>query len=188
MLASPVWRAGPRQTRALAAFAAGLLAGAVITAALLAVVNGLLSPLPRVFRYGAFSILVVMAALRELGVEPIPFPQVRRQVPREVFEDGMLTGSVKFGFQLGLGFSTYVTASSAFVLAGGLALLPIGIAALPAAAVGFGAGRAAAAWLRYWSGRGETWDEALVGVLRWFKPLGVPLVTVGVLVVSFAGN
>lgn len=186
MLASPVWRARLRQNRALAAFTIGLLAGALTTGAVLVVANGLLSPLPLALRYCVFLGLVVMAMLREVGVEPLPFPQPHRQVPREVFEEGLLAGSLKFGFELGLGFRTYVSASTAHVLAAGVALLGIDSAAAFAAAVGFGVGRATPAWMRYWSGRGEAWDEALRRTLRWFKPLGVPLVTAGLLVVSFA--
>ncbi|MDP8927907.1 MAG: hypothetical protein M3O70_04825 [Actinomycetota bacterium] len=177
-----------RQTGALAALTAGLVSGAATTGAMLLVANGLLSPLPGRIRFGAFFALVAMGMLREVGLEPLPFPQVRRQVPREVFEDSILTGALRFGFELGLGFRTYVTTSSAYVLAGGVALLPIGMATALAAAVGFGVGRAATAWARYWSRRGEGWDEALRGMLTWFKPLSVPLVVAGLLVGSFAGK
>lgn len=155
---------------------------------MLLVANGLLSPLPSSIRYGAFCALVAAAMLREFGLEPLPFPQARRQVPRTVFEDGMLSGALRFGFELGLGFRTYLTNSSAYVLAGGIALLPIRMATALAAAVGFGLGRAATAWARYWSRRDQAWDEALHRTLTWFKPLGVPLVAAGLLIMFFAGN
>ncbi len=155
---------------------------------MLLVANGLLSPLPGSIRYGASGALVVAGILRELGLEPLPFPQVHRQIPRAVFEDGILIGALRFGFELGLGFRTYITNSSAYVLAGGMALLPISVATALAAAVGFGVGRAATAWVRYWSRRDEAWDETLRVTLTWFKPLGVPLVGAGLLLMSFAGK
>lgn len=177
-----------RQTWVLAAFTAGLLGGALTTGAVLLVANGLLSPLPLAWRYCVFFGLIVVAVLREVGVEPLPFPQPHWQVPREVFQKGWLTGSSRFGFELGLGFRTYVSASATYLLGGGMVLLGIGLTTASAAAIGFGAGRAAAVWMRYWSGRGEAWDEALQATLRWFKPLAILLVAAGMLVVSFAAT
>ncbi|MDQ4129594.1 MAG: hypothetical protein M3133_01155 [Actinomycetota bacterium] len=188
MLASPVWRARPRQTWALATFTLGLLAGALTTGAALLVIAGLLSPLPVTLRLWVFLAIALFTLLHELGVAALPLLQPRWQVPREVFEHGLVSGSLKFGFELGLGFRTYVSASSVYVLAGGLALLTTAPLMTFAAAVGFGLGRATPPWMRYWHGRREAWDEALRPTLRWFKPLSLPLVTAALLVVSFAGS
>ncbi len=188
MLASPVWRARSRQTWALTAFTLGLLAGALTTGAALLVIAGLLSPVPVTLRLWLFLAIAVLALLHELGVAPLPFLQPRWQVPREVFEQGLVSGSLRFGFELGLGFRTYVSASSVHVLAGGLVLLGTAPPATFAAAVGFGLGRATPPWMRYSNGRGDAWDEALRPTLRWFKPLGVPLVMAGLLVVSGVGS
>ncbi len=183
-LASPVWRAELRQTRALTGFAIGLLVGALTMAAALLVFNGLLSPLPVILRSSFFLGVSVLAMLREVGVQPLRFPQSHWQVPRQVFAQGLGIASLRFGFELGLGFRTFVSASSAYVLASGIALLRIEALTALAAAIGFAVGRATPAWLRYWNGRGEAWDEAVRGTLRWFKPLGVPLVATAMLMAS----
>ncbi|MFN2556489.1 MAG: hypothetical protein ABR592_06365 [Nitriliruptorales bacterium] len=188
MLTSPVWRTRSQQSRALTALTCGLLAGALTTAALLLVVNGLFSPLPLPLRSSLFLGVAVLALLREFGVDAIPLPQPQRQVPREVFAAGLARGSLRFGFELGLGFRTYISASSTYVLASGIALLRFEPMTAFAAACGFALGRAAPSWTRYWNGREEAWDEAVRRLLRWFKPSSVALVAAGMLTVSSAGS
>jgi hypothetical protein len=123
--------------------------------------SGLSAPLPVSSRYAAIAAVAVFGVLRETGVVTIPLPQNARQVPQDVLRHSPLRGALRFGFELGTGVRTYVSATAPYVLA--VAVLLGGqraqVAAL--AGVGFGAGRAATPLVRRASGAVERWDAGL---------------------------
>ncbi|MEH1099532.1 hypothetical protein [Micromonospora sp. CPCC 205561] len=149
----------------LALFTTGLLLGGLLSGLVLGALSGLSTPLPAPWRYAAIVAVAAVGLLRELGLAPIPLPQNARQIPRDVLQRG-LSGSMQFGFELGTGVRTYVSASAPYVLA--VALLLGGqrphVAML--AGIGFGAGRALTPLTRRAAGTGDGWDAELRARLR----------------------
>lgn len=144
---------------------AGLCCGGLLSGLLLGVAGGLLSPLPLAARQVAVLAVAALGLLRELGVVPIPLPQNTRQVPPDVLARNLFRGAGQFGFELGTGVRTYVSASTPYVLAAAV-LLAAGPPAAALAGLGFGAGRAATPLLRVASGAVADWDARLPGRLR----------------------
>jgi hypothetical protein len=161
VLASPGWRERDRQAIVLSAFVVGLLAGGLLSGLVLGLFSGLAQPLPAAWRYLAIVALALLGMLRDIGIVRIPVPQNARQVPQEVMRHHLRRGALQFGFELGTGVRTYVSASAPYVLA--LAVFLGGqhlwVAALTG--VGFGAGRAVTPLIRLASGAIEGWDADL---------------------------
>ncbi|TDC62336.1 hypothetical protein E1200_26110 [Actinomadura sp. GC306] len=149
MLFSPGWRAHVRQGEVLAVFTLGLLAGGTLSAAVIWLLSGLAAPLPPAVRAAAIVGVAVLGAARELGVLRVPLPQNARQIPPEVLQARLRLGSLQFGFELGTGVRTYVSASSPYVLAPALLLSHPGLGAALLTGAAFGAGRALSAVLTY---------------------------------------
>jgi hypothetical protein len=126
---------------------------------------GLVGPLPVAGRQLAVLVVAVLGLLRELGVVPIRLPQNTRQVPQDVLQRHLLRGAWQFGFELGTGVRTYVSATAPYVLAAAV-LLAGGLPAAALAGVGFGAGRAATPLLRVASGAVAEWDARLPARIR----------------------
>lgn len=147
----------------LALFALGLLAGGAVTATVLWLLSGLAAPVPLDVRHGAVLAVAGLAVLRDLGLVRIPLPQNGRQVPQEVLARDWHRGAAQFGFELGTGVRTFVSASAPYVLAVALLLSGPGLVAvaLPVG-LGFGAGRALAPLLRRASADGTGWDRCVV--------------------------
>ncbi|MFJ8886786.1 hypothetical protein ACIRJR_25735 [Streptomyces sp. NPDC102402] len=142
-------------------FTCGLLAGGVLTAGVLWLLSGLLTPLPAGVRQGLIAAGALLAALRDAGRLPLRLPQNARQIPQDVLRRHLARGALQFGFELGTGVRTYVSASAPYAMA--LAVLLSGGSYAPAlaAGLGFGAGRALTPALRRLSGDGERWDDRL---------------------------
>ncbi|MEV6105046.1 hypothetical protein AB0M28_10065 [Streptomyces sp. NPDC051940] len=119
------------------------------------------------------------AALRDSGRLSLPLPQNARQIPQDVLRRHLVRGTLQFGFELGTGVRTYVSASAPYALV--LAVLLAGGPPAPAlaAGLGFGAGRALTPLMRLLSGAGGAWDTRLVDRL--------PLLTVGSALLAAAG-
>ncbi|MEU5882349.1 hypothetical protein [Spirillospora sp. NPDC047279] len=113
--------------------------------------SGLAAPLPETVRAAAILVVAAAGAARELGLVTIPLPQNARQIPQEVLRVRLRRGAAQFGFELGTGVRTYVSASSPYVLALALLLSHQGPAATILTGTAFGAGRALSAALTYWS-------------------------------------
>jgi len=150
----------------LTLFVVGLLAGGLLSGLVLGLLSGLAQPLPAAWRYPAIVALALLGLLRDTGMVRIPVPQNARQVPQEVLRRDLRRGALQFGFELGTGVRTYVSASAPYVLA--LAVLlggqPLWVAAL--AGAGFGSGRAVTPLIRLASGATEGWDTDLRTWLR----------------------
>lgn len=144
----------------------GLLGGGLCSGVVLWLASGLTAPVPQSWRYGAVLAVAVLAVLRDLGVLPVRLPQNSRQVPQDVLRSGLVRGALQFGFELGTGVRTYVSASAPYLLAVAVLLAGQRPAAALLAGIGFGAGRAATPLLRYVSRAGEQWDHRMAGRLR----------------------
>ncbi|MFB4314823.1 hypothetical protein [Actinomadura sp. 21ATH] len=149
MLFSPGWRAHVRQGEVLAVFILGLLLGGTLSAAAVWLLSGLAAPVPAPVRAGAVPAVAVLGAAREFGLLAVPLPQNARQIPQEVLRFRMRRGSLQFGFELGTGVRTYVSASAPYVLALGLLLSRLPLLPTLLAGAAFGAGRALSAALTY---------------------------------------
>lgn len=155
---------------ALAAFGVGLVLGGLLSASVLWLLSGLASPLPPPARYLTVLGFALVAVLRDAGIVRFRLPQNARQVPREVLRRPV-RGALRFGFELGTGVRTYLSATAPYAVAVALLLLtPQPLDAVLAGA-GFGLGRAATPLIRFASGAGEEWDAKLRSRL--------PLLTVG---------
>ncbi|MET9594589.1 hypothetical protein ABZY45_27245 [Streptomyces sp. NPDC006516] len=147
-------------------FTCGLLAGGVLTAGVLWLLSGLFTPLPAGVRQGLIVAVALLAVLRDAGTLSLRLPQNARQIPQDVLRRHLVRGALQFGFELGTGVRTYVSASAPYAMA--VAVLLSGGSPAPAlaAGLGFGAGRALTPALRRLSGNGERWDDLLAGRLR----------------------
>jgi hypothetical protein len=158
VLFSPGWRAHVRQGEVLAVFSLGLLLGGTLSATVLWLLSGFAEPLPRAVRIAAIMAIAVAGVAREAGWIRVPLPQNARQIPREVLQRRIRLGSLQFGFELGTGVRTYVSASAPYVVALGLVLAHQGPLATILTGTGFGVGRAVTATARYAS-RNDEWDD-----------------------------
>jgi hypothetical protein len=150
----------------LTAFVVGLLAGGLLSGLVLGLLSGLAQPIPAAWRSLAIIAFALLGLLRDIGILPIRVPQNARQVPQEVMRPNLRRGALQFGFELGTGVRTYVSASAPYVLALAVFLggQPLWVAALTG--VGFGSGRAVTPLIRLASGAIEDWDADLRTWLR----------------------
>ncbi|MBW8482178.1 hypothetical protein [Actinomadura parmotrematis] len=170
MLFSPGWRGSVRQDELLAVFTLGLLFGGTLSATVLWLLSGLAEPLPSGARAWLVVAVAVLGALREFGLVRLPLPQNARQIPQEVLQTRLRRGTLQFGFELGTGVRTYVSASTPYVLALGLLLSHQGPLPSLLAGLAFGAGRALSAALTLWS-RDPDRDAAIAARLPWITRL-----------------
>lgn len=168
MLFSPGWRAPVRQGDVLAVFTLGLLLGGSLSATVIWLLSGLAAPLPASARTAAILGVAALGAAREFGLVRIPLPQNARQIPQEVLQIRLLRGSLQFGFELGTGVRTYVSASSPYVLALGLLLSHQGLVVSLLTGTAFGTGRALSATLTYLA-RDPDRDVAINTRMPWIK-------------------
>src|SRR5690606_31004890 len=106
-------------------------------------------------------LVAVVAVLRDVGLVRIRLPQNARQIPQEVLRDHLVRGALQFGFELGTGVRTYVSAGAPYALAAAALLVGQPVSAGALAAVGFGIGRALTPLLRCASQAGERWDALM---------------------------
>lgn len=121
--------------------------------------------------YARTALIIVIAAVgaaRELGLVTIPLPQNARQIPQEVLQLRLRQGSLQFGFELGTGVRTYVSASTPYVLALGLLLSHQDLLPTVLAGTAFGAGRALSAALTLWS-RDPDRGATIAARMAWIK-------------------
>ncbi|MFC8617919.1 hypothetical protein ACFT9M_16100 [Micromonospora purpureochromogenes] len=132
----------------------------------LGALSGLSAPLPVSWRYAAVVAVALLGVLRDAKVVSIPLPQNARQVPQDVLRPSPRRGALRFGFELGTGVRTYLSATAPYVLAIAILLAGQRLQLAVLAGVGFGAGRAATPLLRRASGAVEGWDADLSARLR----------------------
>jgi hypothetical protein len=151
VLFSPGWRAPVRQGVVLAVFTLGLLLGGTLSGMVVWLLSGFSAPIPPTGRGWAILAVALLGVLRESGLVPIPLPQNARQVPQDVLQRRLRLGTLQFGFELGTGVRTFVSASAPYVLALGLLLSHQGFLTTAAVGTAFGLGRALTAALTLWS-------------------------------------
>ncbi|MEU5941865.1 hypothetical protein ABZ807_22375 [Micromonospora sp. NPDC047548] len=132
----------------------------------LGALSGLSAPLPASWRYAAIVSVALLGVLREARVVTIPLPQNARQVPQDVLRHSPRRGALRFGFELGTGVRTYLSATAPYVLAVAVFLGGQRLQVAALAGVGFGVGRATTPLIRRASGAVEGWDADLLGRLR----------------------
>jgi hypothetical protein len=168
MLFSPGWRAPAKQRTVLALFSVGLAAGGGTTATVLWLLSGLARPVPAAAGAVAALGFAALGVLRETGLVRLWLPQTTRQIPADVLQTRVLSGSLRFGFELGTGVRTFLPSCAPHVIALGLLVTHPPIAVFLAAGIGFGAGRAATAALSY-AARDPLWERRLTARLSWIK-------------------
>lgn len=141
----PSWRRRSTfDTRIAFAYLAGTVTGALSTATLAWLVSGLTEPLPA----GALPLLLAVgAALLWLLKEGplahrIALPEARRQIPAEVFGDGLARGAWHFGLELGTGLRTYAPAVAPYLALWAVLLLRPTLGQVWLVGLGWGVGRA----------------------------------------------
>jgi hypothetical protein len=144
----------------------GLLAGGLLSGLVLGLASGLFAPVPPGWGQGAIVLVALLGLLRETGTVPIRLPQNTRQVPQDVLQRNLLRGATQFGFELGTGVRTFVSASASYVLAVAVLLGGQRLQIAILAGLGFGAGRATTPLVRYASGAVADWDSRLGARLR----------------------
>jgi hypothetical protein len=171
-----------RRVAVLGTLAAGLLLGGLLSASVLWLASGLFSPLPAPVRHGVLLSAALLCFLRDAGAFLLPLPQNARQIPQQVLQRRLLRGTLQFGFELGTGVRTYVTASAPYAVA--LAVLLYGglVPALLAGA-GFGLGRALTPLLRLAARDVDAWDARLAARRRALKTA-----TAGAVLLALAGT
>ncbi|SCF14796.1 hypothetical protein GA0074696_3001 [Micromonospora purpureochromogenes] len=132
----------------------------------LGTLSGLSAPLPVSWRYAAVVAVALLGVLRDAKVVSIPLPQNARQVPQDVLRPSPRRGALQFGFELGTGVRTYLSATAPYVLAVAVLLAGQRLQLAALAGVGFGAGRAVTPLIRRASGAVEGWDSDLPARLR----------------------
>ena len=98
-------------------FVTGTTAGGAVTGLGLAVIAGLVSPVPQNARWGVVSAAVVALAIVDLAHAKLRLPQRAELIPQEVFARGMARGVARFGFEYGTGFRTLIPSAAPYALA-----------------------------------------------------------------------
>ena len=155
-----------------------MIAGGLFIGVALGLLSGLSAPLPESWRYAAIVAVALLGVLRDAGAVTIPLPQNARQVPQDVLRRSPWRGALRFGFELGTGVRTYVSATAPYVLAVAVLLGGQRLQVAALAGVGFGAGRAATPLVRRASGAVEGWDADLRARLRVITVAGSAALTV----------
>lgn len=150
-------------------FSVGLLLGGVVSALALFLLSGLGSLVPLTWRHLVVLAIAVVGALRDAGVVRFWLPQNTRQVPQDVLQRHLWRGSLQFGFELGTGVRTYVSATAPYVVALALLLSSPSVWVAVATGLGFGLGRAVTLVSRYLASDQPAWDGWMGRVLPKLK-------------------
>lgn len=138
-----------QRAKTLGYFISGLLLGGACVGTLLWLASGLVQPMPHSARQLVVIAVVLLALLHDWGLLTFALPQRQHQVPRETVRDAGPFAMVRFGFELGVGFRTFVTAAVPYALAVAVTLLIQDAVAAIAVGLCFGLGRALLAVVRY---------------------------------------
>ncbi len=150
-------------------FSVGLLLGGVVSALALFLLSGLGSFVPLTWRHFVVLAVAVVGALRDAGVVRFWLPQNTRQVPQDVLQRHLWRGSLQFGFELGTGVRTYVSATAPYVVALALLLSSPSVWVAVATGLGFGIGRAVTLVSRYAASDQVRWDAWMSRILPALK-------------------
>jgi hypothetical protein len=166
-MASPSGRRGARSS--LGPLVLGLLLGGITSALGFWLVSGLLRPVWPPVRIGLLVVVALAALADDLFGLRWTWPQNPRQVPQAIRHRAPRTAMLQFGFELGTGLRTFVTAKAPYVLVSVVLLGGLSIVQALALGAGFGAGRALMPLTRTWHRATGDWDRRLERTSRWVK-------------------
>lgn len=106
--------------------------------------SGFTAPLGDAWRFGLLASLGVVVWLGKHGPLSgvVRLPEMRRQIPADVFGGVLTRGAYRFGFELGTGVRTYLPSAAPYVVAITVVLAQPTIAEAMLIGLGFGLGRA----------------------------------------------
>jgi hypothetical protein len=164
----------------IAAYVAGGISGAVVTALTTWFMSGFAEPLGGATRLVVFCAGAILVCLAKQGPLGRCVPEARRQIPAEVLAGGRARGAYRFGVELGTGVRTYAPSPAPYLL---LLTLLLGHLALGTAlliAVGFGVGRGLPLLVQVSAaGRQQITTRFLLGGAPFGSNLATALVFVG---------
>lgn len=152
-------------------FAVGGLLGGATTGLVLAVLSGLLSPVPEGLRLALVAVAAVALTLLDLVQHRLRLPQRSRLIPQSVFAQGIARGIFRFGFEYGTGVRTLIPSAASVILAAALVLIGLPWWQTVLVAAVFGAARTLAV-LQYLLLGSEGWAELLSSHTRWLERTG----------------
>lgn len=128
----------------VAAYLAGAIAGALLTAVLAWLLSGFAAPLDGAWRATLLcaGALFLWAAKHGPLVDRVSLPEARRQIPSGIFAGSLVRGAYRFGFEMGTGVRTYLPSFAPYVLLLALLLARPTLLEALLIALGFGLGRA----------------------------------------------
>ena len=149
-----------------------------MTASTLWILSGLAQPVPELGRMALVVLVAIGILLADFKVVRLSLPDPNRQVPRSIFERGRHFAAIQFGFELGSGVRTYISAGSPYLLALALLLLSPSYGVSMLAGACFGLGRALIVGLRWRVRRTDGWGCLLSERLRWLPSVSALLAAV----------
>jgi hypothetical protein len=165
---------------ALGYFFSGMVIGGAASSSVLFALGSLVHWVPLMGKTILVGIAAISLVLHERGVVSLPLPQNHRQVPRSVFDRRAWSAALQFGFELGTGMRTYLSATAPYLLALGVMMISGELMLAISAGIGFGAGRFGMILVRFLSRSELDWDERLLRRLRWLPTASLLAVGVGV--------
>ncbi|WP_434016815.1 hypothetical protein [Ornithinimicrobium sp.] len=144
---------------------------------MLAVLAGLLSPVPQVVRVACASVLIVALAVLDLVAPRLPLPQRSTLIPQHVFSRGLARGLLRFGVEYGTGVRTLIPGAAPYLCAVYLVLTNQPWWLTLAAGAVFGFSRSLAILQFVLLGR-DGWAQFLTGHSRILERMGSVLAAV----------
>lgn len=144
MLLPPERRRSLFDVKIVAAYLAGTIVGATVTACLAWILSGLAEPLPDSARWAALLGGAVLLWLLKEGplARFLDLPEARRQIPADVFGGRLATGAWRFGLELGTGLRTYAPAVAPYLALWAVLILRPTFGQVLLVGLGFGIARA----------------------------------------------
>ena len=144
MLLPPNRRRSISDTKVIAAYWAGTTTGALLSALCIWILSGFTQPFSTTGRIVLLLAGAIFVWLCRQGplVGVIALPEARRQIPSQVFTNGIHRGAYQFGFEMGTGVRTYVPSIAPYILLLAIFLARPTLATALLAGLGFGLGRA----------------------------------------------
>ncbi len=149
----------------------GTTVGGALTGAVVALLAGLLSPVPASARLVAILALVPALLVLDLLTRRLPLPQRSALIPQHVFARGLLPGLLRFGFEYGTGVRTLIPGAASYLCAVYLLLANQPWWLTVAAGAAFGLARSLAILQFVLLGR-DGWAQFLTGHSRVLERAG----------------
>lgn len=152
-------------------FAVGGLLGGATSGVGLAVLSGLVSPVPERVRLALALVLAVALAVTDLVQRRLHLPQRHTLIPQSVFAAGIRRGILRFGYEYGTGVRTLIPSAASYIVAVALVLIGLPWWQTVLVAAVFGISRTLPV-LQYLALGEEGWAEFLSGHTRLLERAG----------------